>query len=93
MKKIFLAICFSLLSLSICHKAEAKATEVSSVAEAQKKSRSLPEQSELPPQENYADMTESELSDFIKERIKKVVVTSLEDDNGVYRINLLFIFN
>lgn len=82
MKRFFLAVCFSLLSLSIAaSRAEAKATAVSNAMEAQNKSRSLPTALEAPYNE-YENMDAEELNEFLKERLKNAVITSLDDDSG-----------
>ena len=49
--------------------------------EAQNKSRSLPTALEAPYNE-YENMDAEELNEFLKERLKNAVITSLDDDSG-----------
>lgn len=81
MQKFFVFLCLGVLCFSSL--AGAKSIEVSSVTEAQNKSRALPEAGQAA-QDNYANMTQDEFDAFLIERLKNAVITTLDSDNGAF---------
>lgn len=83
MKKLFFAICF--IAVSVCvFRTHAASTPVSSMVDATAKNRPVtPSPKVVQERQKLLNMTQEEMEEYLKNRLKKAVRTNMgEDDNG-----------
>lgn len=83
MKKLFFAICF--IAVSVCvFRTHAASTPVSSMVDATAKNRPItPSPKVVQERQKLLNMTQEEMEEYLKNRLKKAVKTNMgEDDNG-----------